>query len=90
MGDAAPQVPLGAAQARERAEQMGTEDLNLIGTAVREFGLGDAPDPLVGIQFGGIGWEAHDVESWKRSAEISDDRPPTDSPVVPEHHHGPA
>lgn len=90
MGDAAPQVPLGAAQTRERAEKMGTEDPDLIGTAVGEFGLGDAPHTLVRIQFGGIGREAHDVEPWKRAAEVSDQRPPMDAPVVPEHNHRPA
>lgn len=90
MGDAAPQVALGVAQARERAEQMGREGLDIIGTAVGELGLGDAPDTLVGVQFGGIGREAHNVEPRKRSAEVSEQRPSMDASVVPQHDHRPA
>ena len=90
MGDAASQVALRAAQARERADQMGGEDLDIIGTAVREFGLGEAPDALVGVQVGGVGREARYVESRKRVAEVVNQWPSMDAPVVPEHDHRPA
>lgn len=90
MGDAATESARRGATCLERVDQGKSKIVAIVGAAVGELGLGEGPDPFVGIEFRSVGREVFEVESRNPAAHLAHGGSAVQEQSVPDHDHGAA
>lgn len=82
--DAPAEFGLGSTQAIESSTERGRQVVQVFGPTVRQGVVHLVPDRLIGIELGGIRWEALQVQSWKAATQRADRLALVRFTVVPE------
>jgi len=82
------QQRLGSPDAGEAGAQVAEELALGVGSAVRQGVLRELPDPLVGVELGGIAREAVQMQAGVAGLQRTDGIAAVDLAIVPDHDHG--
>lgn len=87
MRNTSPEEALGSPAVVENVDHGERKAITIIGAAVGEPPLGQGPDVLVGVEFGGVGREVLEAEAGNATRQLLHRREAMQPQAIPEHDH---